>query len=305
MGTELARLAVGLRSLSRWYPTIRGTGFLSSILDSLSRGFRSRHPESEPVWAVAAPGDWNPALSLNLNHPFQRNFYYFTPAFGRHYLANGGGFVLDRFLRPGGTFLDIGANLGFFAFLAAQRVGSAGQVYAFEPEPSAFASLSQSALLVDHRMVRCRQLALAEKPATATRFHLAYSGNAHSLVAEVPERRDRYSSLIQVAVESIDHLVDAGTLPAEQVNLIKIDVEGGEPGVVSGMVQALRVWRTPPLFIEVRGPRGSTRAPNTFLRVNEVLEPLGYSAYRINRRSALEPATVAGVQDRADLLFHT
>src|SRR5437588_777391 len=40
-------------------------------------------------------------------------------------------------LKPGATFCDVGANLGFFSLLAARLVGPYGRVYAFEPDPQA------------------------------------------------------------------------------------------------------------------------------------------------------------------------
>jgi hypothetical protein len=36
-------------------------------------------------------------------------------------------------LRPGATFVDVGANVGFYAILAAHAVGRSGRVIAFEP----------------------------------------------------------------------------------------------------------------------------------------------------------------------------
>src|SRR5262245_45011151 len=41
--------------------------------------------------------------------------------------------ALRRVLRPGMTFLDIGANVGFFTMLAASAVGATGRVFAVEP----------------------------------------------------------------------------------------------------------------------------------------------------------------------------
>ena len=43
--------------------------------------------------------------------------------------------LLQRTLRPGMTFVDIGANVGYFSVLASRLVGGGGEVIAFEPEP--------------------------------------------------------------------------------------------------------------------------------------------------------------------------
>ncbi|WP_428937442.1 FkbM family methyltransferase [Fontivita pretiosa] len=52
--------------------------------------------------------------------------------------------VIDRFVTPDTTFLDIGAWVGPIALYAAHK---ARRVYAFEPDPVAFAALSQNLAL--------------------------------------------------------------------------------------------------------------------------------------------------------------
>ena len=52
--------------------------------------------------------------------------------------------VLQQFVRPGDTVLDIGAQLGYFSLHVARLVWSAGRVYCFEPDPRSFARLNQA-----------------------------------------------------------------------------------------------------------------------------------------------------------------
>lgn len=47
-------------------------------------------------------------------------------------------------LRPGMTFVDVGAHVGYFSVMASRRVGAAGRVLAFEPEPGNFALLEEN-----------------------------------------------------------------------------------------------------------------------------------------------------------------
>ena len=49
--------------------------------------------------------------------------------------------ALRRHLRPGMTFYDLGANIGFFSLLAARLVGEQGRVFAFEADPEIAARL--------------------------------------------------------------------------------------------------------------------------------------------------------------------
>src|SRR5438046_3189821 len=53
--------------------------------------------------------------------------------------------ALGGFLKPGDVFYDLGANIGFFATLAARLVGSGGRVYAFEPNPACAGQVRRNA----------------------------------------------------------------------------------------------------------------------------------------------------------------
>lgn len=55
--------------------------------------------------------------------------------------------VVDRCLRPGYVALDIGANLGLVSLRMAARVGSSGQVHAFEPQPRLISYLEKTQAL--------------------------------------------------------------------------------------------------------------------------------------------------------------
>jgi len=49
--------------------------------------------------------------------------------------------AMERFLRPGDTFIDVGANIGYLSTLALGLVGETGQVHSFEPVPDHFQRL--------------------------------------------------------------------------------------------------------------------------------------------------------------------
>ena len=52
--------------------------------------------------------------------------------------------LLKGLLRPGCSFIDVGAHVGYYARLAAERVGEEGHVIAIEPNPATFALLSRN-----------------------------------------------------------------------------------------------------------------------------------------------------------------
>jgi len=53
--------------------------------------------------------------------------------------------LVKGYLRPGMTFVDVRANIGYYTALAALLVGAEGRVVAFEPSAYAFEKLSAMA----------------------------------------------------------------------------------------------------------------------------------------------------------------
>src|SRR5690348_7565067 len=52
--------------------------------------------------------------------------------------------IFERLLKEGMAVVDVGANLGYYALLAARLVGESGKVYAFEPDPTNYALLTKN-----------------------------------------------------------------------------------------------------------------------------------------------------------------
>lgn len=76
--------------------------------------------------------------------------------------------VLSHFLKPGGTFVDIGANAGLYSIYAASKLGPTGHVFAFEPSRREAASLGRNGDLNRLTNLRCLQLAAGAAEGTAT-----------------------------------------------------------------------------------------------------------------------------------------
>jgi len=254
------------------------------------------------LWIEARPFADCPPMALDLRSPFQRRIYYFPYAHQRYYLNPRVRALFARTLTAGATYLDIGANLGFLAFHASRAVGPTGRVYAFEPEPRTFASLSRSAALQPAANVRCLQCALSAREEPARALFRAVDGTAHSLHREQASHPRVYDDESLVRITSLDALVRGGEVDVRGLALVKIDVEGEEARTIEGMLETLDRTGCPPIWIEVRGPDGSTRAPDTFAAVLAQVRPLGYAAFRlIDDRE--EPVGVADVRGREDVLL--
>ena len=75
--------------------------------------------------------------------------------------------LVNRLLRPGDCFIDVGANIGYLTLAGARAVGPTGSVIAFEPLPAARAWLERNVALNDGLRVSIRGEAVCDRTATA------------------------------------------------------------------------------------------------------------------------------------------
>lgn len=75
--------------------------------------------------------------------------------------------LLRKVLKPGMTFVDVGANIGYYTLLAERIIGPSGTVIAFEPEPKNFALLSKTVSLNNLPNVRIYQQAVSDRDVTS------------------------------------------------------------------------------------------------------------------------------------------
>lgn len=137
--------------------------------------------------------------------------------------------VLRQVLKPGMTFVDVGANIGIFTVVGAHLVGPSGAVVCFEPEPSNYRLLLQNLARNGVTNVRAENVAVGARAETRTLHLEGRSIATHSLLTT--HRTGRIEAQIEVNVVRLDeHL----TPDIERIDLLKIDVEGYEPFVLEG-----------------------------------------------------------------------
>lgn len=148
-------------------------------------------------------------------------------------------------LSPGGVFVDIGANVGFFSLIAARRAGPTGHVYAFEPVAGNAASIIRSCRLNDFSNVEVFAEAVGERTGRTELMLAHHIGGAMLASAGTPP--DGCGS-VQVDVVSLDDAIAQRAL--RPPDLVKVDVEGAELEVLQGMRWTLNAVR-PMLIYEV------------------------------------------------------
>src|SRR3989344_9465892 len=71
--------------------------------------------------------------------------------------------TLKKYLKKGDTFIDAGANIGFFSAIGAGLVGPQGQVHSFEPVPEYFNKLQILAKNNSQYHIAANQCAVGEE----------------------------------------------------------------------------------------------------------------------------------------------
>jgi FkbM family methyltransferase len=207
-----------------------------------------------------------PGLKLEVN--LKRNVMFWTQglaAFETECVA-----ILRSIVEPGDTFFDVGANIGFYATLAARLVGERGTVVAFEPDPQNLKLLRRNASLNKCDNLEVRPVAVGAEEGQASFSLDSATGATGHLGEDLTQGEETVGQgrviIVQTEVETIDSVARSAKV---RPNVIKLDIEGGECEALRGARNVLAESR-PIVISELNGAGGQ-----------EVLEILSGAGYRI------------------------
>jgi FkbM family methyltransferase len=140
---------------------------------------------------------------------------------------------LRRRLRPGDTFIDVGANIGCVSALASRLVGPRGTVIAIEPSPAVIAALQETVARNDLTNIRLVAAAVSDCDHELPLF----SGPNHNIGLTTTVARGGFREQGRVRAAPLGSLVTREELATAR--LIKIDVEGAEDSVLAGMLASV------------------------------------------------------------------
>lgn len=151
--------------------------------------------------------------------------------------------LLRAWLTPGDAFLDLGANLGTYAFAAAQFVGSHGRVVAVDAGETVSRMLTDAARQLGHLHVETVSCAVGASDGTTTFFEGMSEGTSfiqslNPTRAEGSVFRERTVALLSLRTLAARHLRET---PA----VVKVDIEGAEGDALDA---------APPAWLAADGP---------------------------------------------------
>jgi FkbM family methyltransferase len=270
------------------------------LYQALGAGGWDDNDEVDSLWPRSLQGPiWGRKsrmrMKLDLTDWLQRRAY-FTGRFYQEDLEE----LLSALLRRGDNFVDVGANIGLVTLLASRLVGDAGTVWAFEPNPEAFARLEEH---IDINGLRCNSfnkgLGSEKGVLTLSRF------GRHTGKATLLHRNGVAAETVQVEICRGDDAL--ANLDAAQPTVLKIDVEGFEVAVLEGLGRildenvaiAIEVSKS---WLKLAGT--SEERLHSFLRSHR-LEAFGFQLeeHRFHRELIVWPMRGPLDEDQYDCLF--
>lgn len=252
-----------LAVLLRYYPFLRGRSRITQVVFKFFK-------LNEPAFGVLPNGA---RIELHPTQFVSRQIFLFgvfEPREARCFQA---------LIEPGMTVIDVGANIGQYAMLAAARMDENGHVYAFEPAEDNFQILRRN---VERSGYATRVSLFKEAVAAASGkrdFVLASDGGSNALW-NPGANPDNAGQTRTVKCRSLDDFVTEHRLA--RVDILKIDVEGADYEVLKGSRKTLEVHR-PILFVEF-AERLLEKFAATPKEMLDLISAFGYRAYLFSPR---------------------
>jgi FkbM family methyltransferase len=191
--------------------------------------------------------------------------------------------LLERLLRPGDVYVDVGANIGFMSLNAARVVGSRGKVLAIEPEPRARERLSRNIAMNGLGNIQVVAKALSDSPGTAV-----FSVATEEGLSRLDNGRGDNPCMvllqrIEVMTTTLDCVIDE-SVNGQPVRFVKMDVEGSELSVLRGATNLLR--RGEAIFVFESNAGALAQNGVSLVDINRLFEENEYETFVIESHSA-------------------
>jgi FkbM family methyltransferase len=194
--------------------------------------------------------------------------------YSRHHYHDSESKLLGLFVQAGDICLDVGANLGSYAYYISEIVGEKGVVYAFEPVVETFKALQGNIAASRLTNVYAQNMGISNRNGKTRIFMPKIDGLPSHGRAYLSEQPTKETGECQdVVVTTIDDFYAASGL--DRVDFIKMDIEGAELLAVQGAVRVISQHH-PVLLLEVE-PRYTERFGYEPSDIFSLLHAQGYT----------------------------
>jgi FkbM family methyltransferase len=192
-------------------------------------------------------------------------------------------------VRAGDRVIDVGAQVGYSATLAARAAGTAGRVWAFEPAPNNYPVVAANALLLgqidpDAATIIASDRALTERTGNARLYLSDRNPGDHSTAPPAWEAIET-RVVPATTADALRWPTEGPALVDGPVGVLKVDVAGAELTVLRGAERLLTEDR--PVVLVAARP--SSASPNPVVALIEWLVACGYAGFRFAPPAAPDP----------------
>jgi FkbM family methyltransferase len=149
--------------------------------------------------------------------------------------------------KKGDTVIDIGAAFGLYTITSSKQVGPNGKVIAIEAHPDSFEMLNRNIELNGLTNITTLNYAVYSRK-TKVKIYSNYT-----IMSERIREKKVKEKFVEVNADTLDNMLQQNGIRQEQVNWIKIDVEGAEYEVLKGACNTLSNSKDIALYIEIHG----------------------------------------------------
>jgi FkbM family methyltransferase len=208
--------------------------------------------------------------------------------------------LLRHLLRPGMTFVDVGANWGYFTLVGAHLVGTNGRVLSVEADPRACRAVRAN--IERNRLGTVQLFNIAANDTAGKLWFQEYEGEARdsgnygvaqstSVAAE--GRR------LEVTARALDDVLDEAKI--DRVHVMKMDIEGGEAKAIVGLCRHLSSHRIDSVSMELH-PYHLRDLGTSVGAVIAAMRAYGYTPWCIDHSAATHRASASTDVDMSSLL---
>ncbi len=159
--------------------------------------------------------------------------------------------ILERFYpKEGDIVIDVGAHIGRYALIGSKRVGKRGKVISIEANPMVFEILYKNVGLNHASNIVALNYAVYSKQ-TKIKLFVGDDKLNYTIYNTIISNRANEGNFVEVNADTLDNILIKNKINYEDVNWIKIDVEGAEFEVLKGATNILSKSKDIALLIEI------------------------------------------------------
>lgn len=189
--------------------------------------------------------------------------------------------LIQKFLKPGDFYVDVGANVGIHALAAGRAMQGQGKIIAFEPFESTKRMLEKSLSMNGFSGISEVHQAAVSNVSGCQNLFLGAGSGLHSLFPQDTPRNDAQVK-VEVPVVRLDEVIPVG----QKIDLLKIDAEGAELDVIQGGALLIAGNQDMAMIVEF-GPSHLCRTGHTSKEWFDTFTKLGFNYRVINASSGV------------------